>query len=104
MVQDLEIVIVSAEPAVVRLIGDVDLLVRDLLYTTLEPLCAAGVGVVTIDLAKVTFLDSAGITAFLRLHRVRPEAGLRLVNPTPIVLKTLELAGIGSTIPIVAEG
>jgi anti-anti-sigma factor len=104
MVQHLKIVIESAEPAVVRLIGEFDLLARDVVYTTLAPLCVGDGGGLTIDLGGVSFLDSAGINTFLRLHRLRPEAGLRLVNPTPIVSKSLELTGLASVIPIVADG
>jgi anti-anti-sigma factor len=46
-----------------------------------------------LDLSALTFLDSLGIRAILRLAKVRTE-GVVLRNPQPNVRKVLNLAGI----------
>jgi anti-anti-sigma regulatory factor len=46
----------------------------------------------TVDLAAVEWLDSSGLAALLRLHRLVADAGggVRVVEPSPAVRRMLE--------------
>ena len=50
----------------------------------------------TIDLSDVTFCDSAGVNALVRLRKVCHEAGGKLTvsNPRPNVRQVLDLSGL----------
>jgi anti-anti-sigma factor len=47
-----------------------------------------------LDLADVIHIDSAGLHAILGLARSRGNGSLVLLNPTSIVLRSFEIAGI----------
>jgi len=51
---------------------------------------------IEVDLAGVTFLDSAGIQGLLTCRRHAHEAGcrLRLSNPAPLVRRVVEITGL----------
>ena len=52
---------------------------------------------VVIDMADVSFMDSSGLHALVA-HAVRIEGGegsLRIVNPSGMVLRLVELSGLG---------
>ena len=51
---------------------------------------------IEVDVAGVTFLDSAGIKGLLACHRRAHEAGcvFRLTNPTPLVRRVVEITGL----------
>lgn len=57
---------------------------------------------VTMDLSKVSFMDSSGLGLILgRFTKLREIGGrLKLLNPTPQTEKILALAGVGSMIEI----
>jgi len=54
-------------------------------------LISFGPGPLDVDLAGVTFLDSSGLYALMRVTRKNPS--LRVVNPSPIVRRVLEVTG-----------
>ena len=55
-----------------------------------------GVARVLIDLDRTTFLDSTGVRSLLRGHGRAHERGIsfRILNPTRVVRRVLELTGI----------
>lgn len=77
---------------VVWLSGEVDMANADsFLEQTMGSL--DGQQAAVLDISALTFLDSSGIRALLRLAKVRTE-GVVLRNPQPNVRKVLDVAGI----------
>jgi anti-anti-sigma factor len=73
--------------------GELDLAVADHLQAAIE---RAGPGVMLIDLARCTFIDSTGIAMILRAHREREEDDGRIVvhSPSRHVLRVLAITGL----------
>jgi anti-anti-sigma factor len=67
--------------------GDLDLLVAPALEVVLEQLD----GKFEIDLSAVSFFDSSALRTFLNARRRNPS--LRIVNPSGVVVRTLEVTG-----------
>ncbi len=61
-----------------------------------EAVGQAGTGVVDVDLAGVTFMDSSGIGALIAAHRLAGTTGatLRVRDPGPPVRTVLELTNV----------
>jgi anti-sigma B factor antagonist len=80
------------DEVVISLRGEVDLssqeLLRDLLAAA-QPLA----GLLVLDMAGVTFLDSSGIKEIVSAHRRGP---LRIRAAAPPVRRVLELTGLAS--------
>jgi anti-sigma B factor antagonist len=86
-----------AGTAVVELSGEVDLSAKqDLSGPLLAVVRADDVTHIDIDVAKVTFLDSSGISVFLvaRREAIRLGRTLRLRNVGGIVARVLTITGI----------
>jgi anti-sigma B factor antagonist len=62
----------------------------------LEAACAEAGDQVRIDCSGCEFIDSAGVSALLRLRAERVERGgsLTLVDPSPVVVRVLEITGL----------
>jgi anti-anti-sigma factor len=77
---------------VVTVTGELDLAVTDELRDVLSPLS----GVVTVDLAAVTFVDSSTIGVFVAAHnRLSADGGgLRLRGPQDLPRRALEVVGL----------
>ncbi|NUR24542.1 MAG: STAS domain-containing protein [Catenulispora sp.] len=90
---------VSATPSdssvLVAVAGDVDLATADRLHTAVAPLIHPAVQI-DMRCADISFLDSAGLRVLLELNRRAQEAGatLTLREPSEIVSRTLDLAGV----------
>ena len=69
--------------------GEVDMATADAMYGAAT---GGGIGRVTLDLREVTFFDSAGIHALIRLAASYP--GALEVIPSPPVHRVLEIAGL----------
>ncbi len=82
--------------AVLRVAGEVDLHVADALVGEALALEADRM---VIDLADVTFIDSSGLHALLRIQR-HVAGGLALRNVTPVTARVLELAGLGDVFAV----
>ncbi|SDT74738.1 STAS domain-containing protein [Actinoplanes derwentensis] len=81
----------------VALTGELDLAAADqLLHLLRTELDTAGTAVVVVDLAAVSFLDSAALAAFVGAYNHADAAGLRfqLVNPVPSVRRVLDISGV----------
>ena len=85
-----EVCDVDGEPVVV-VRGEVDLSVVDRLTFCVRRLTSRRCPVV-LDVAGVTFMDSAGVNLLMRLYQEHGPVVLR--RPSPSVLRVLELAGV----------
>ena len=86
----------GATGSVVTPTGELDLAVKDALREVLQSLT----GVVTVDLADVTFLDSSAIGVFVGAHKrlIASGGALRLRNPQDMPRTALEVVGLGDWI------
>jgi len=75
--------------------GEVDMATAPQLRARLDAVIAATSGNVVVDLADVTFLDSAGVVVFVAAQRQLNATGRRLVlrNPSRLVYRVLEISG-----------
>ena len=91
----------TLSPPVLSLRGDLDL-------ATAPDLEAAGRDLpgspetVILDLAELAFVDSSGITAIVRLHRIFSTRGGQVVlrRPRPFVREILHVAGLDRVLTI----
>ena len=79
-----EVTTLSGRPAVR---GELDLLTVPALEVWLGDL----EGLTELDLSGVTFFDSSALRTFLSVRR--RNADMRIVNPSPAVVKVLEITG-----------
>ncbi|MEV6493541.1 STAS domain-containing protein [Actinoplanes sp. NPDC051633] len=81
--------------------GEIDFATVAQLDTAMtSAISAAGAVSVIVDMADVTFCDSAGIAAFERNHFLASQSGVafRLINVQPIVSRVLEITGMLDTL------
>jgi anti-sigma B factor antagonist len=76
--------------------GDLDISGVEEFLEHADRLLDAGSAAIEVDLAGVTFIDSSGLGALVRLQRTATAAGrqLRLVNVPRPVTRILELTGL----------
>jgi anti-sigma B factor antagonist len=74
---------------------------REELLKLLEP----GVSKLVIDLADVSFMDSAGVATLVEALRIQREAGHRLVlvNPQPKVLSVFKISRLTDLFTVVDD-
>jgi anti-sigma B factor antagonist len=59
---------------------------------------------IVIDLTELSFMDSTGIGALLRMNDACKQADrLRIVNGTPMVVRVLEITGARAHLPIISS-
>jgi anti-sigma B factor antagonist len=90
-------------PPVLELAGEIDLARSEEIVTRGERLLdesAAGQPVV-VDLARVQFIDSSGLSALLRLRRLALARGRSVVlrDVPPFVARLLSLSGVDQVLP-----
>ena len=86
--------------------GEIDLAVASLLWAELDSQITAGRTVV-LDCAGVSFIDSVGLRSLVSAAQKAEEVGavFRLSEPTPAVLRVLDLAGVEELFGIdIADG
>jgi anti-sigma B factor antagonist len=90
------------ETYLVSLTGELDMHVAPQLDEALERTIDDGASRVLVDLSAVGFIDSTGVAALLRAARRLRERGgeLRLVCDDRRIIRTFELAGIDTALPI----
>lgn len=78
--------------------GDVDVATVDAFIARAEEAFAGADGALVIDVGGVTFIDSSGLGALVRIHKSAQEKGLgmRLVNVPTAVSRIFDLTGLGS--------
>jgi anti-sigma B factor antagonist len=74
-------------------VGDVEMLTARALERRVRELAGAGFGRVVVDLSRLRFIDSTGLTSLLRLHRDARQDGwtLSLVQGPEEVRRVFEL-------------
>lgn len=85
------------DAAILVVAGDLDIASEvELVVRGREFLASSDVGVVELDLGGVTFIDSSGLGALVRLHKLAQSAGRRMVlaNVPPRVARVLSLTGL----------
>ncbi|MCZ4124603.1 STAS domain-containing protein [Streptomyces sp. H39-S7] len=82
------------QTAAFSLAGDLDLHTAPVLYPTVEDVLGSHPTVI-MDLTGITFCDSSGLNALIRLRRRAQEAGgdLILVAPSQQMLRLLSITG-----------
>lgn len=92
----------DGDPAVVRLVGELDLAGVPRLLSALAGLG----GDVELDCSGVDFIDAAGLTAFMRTHNACAARGSKLivVDPSPAVDRLLRLVELDTVLHIRRNG
>lgn len=95
----------AGTPAVYALAGEVSTFNARALQRDMIELLARNRAGLVVDLARVDFLSSSGMTAILAVARSARDAGSKLVlaAPTPVVLDALKVVGFDRLMPIVAD-
>jgi anti-sigma B factor antagonist len=78
---------------VVCLTGELDIATAPQLQTVLRQLLDGGAQTVVVDVAKLSFCDSTGLSVFVAAHRDLA-AGLVIRQPSPPLQKLLRLTGM----------
>jgi anti-sigma B factor antagonist len=100
--QQLELARPGPGVVLVRARGDVDAYTAPGLRSHLHAATEGGDELVVVDLADVTFIDSAGLGALVGAHRRMREGGgrLRIVRPPPLVARAFELTGLDGVLDL----
>jgi anti-sigma B factor antagonist len=86
--------------AVLTVIGEVELEYADqLVETALATITTEAHQALHIDLSQVTFIDSTGLGALIRIRNATGDA-LALLNPSRQVIRLLELTGLSDIFTI----
>ena len=84
----------STQPGTVQLEGEIDMHSIPRLEASFADVLAAG-GPISVDLANVTFMDSAGLHFLARVaSSMNGAAPLVLLNVPPRVLRVMEIVGM----------
>jgi stage II sporulation protein AA (anti-sigma F factor antagonist) len=82
--------------AIVFVSGEIDMLVEERLAGALEAAQYA-VADVTVDLTKVTFMDSSGLNVLVRAYQRAPERGsCRVVGARGLARRVMDLTGVAA--------
>ncbi len=84
------------DAATVRIEGEIEFATAPRLRTALLELAQHGASPVVVDLAAVSFVDSAGISLLIQAKKRFAAAGAELVlrAPQPAVRRVLEISGV----------
>lgn len=82
--------------------GQLDMQTAPRLSATLEQLIDEGVNRIIVDLSRLTFCDSIGLSTLIVAHRSCAERGgyLRLARPSPFLLNLLTVVGVRDAIGV----
>jgi anti-sigma B factor antagonist len=86
----------------VRAQGELDLSSAGRVTAAVKEAFAHGRGSVLVDLSGVTFVDSTGLTALVRIHREAEARGtyVAVVAPSRSVRRVLDLLGLGDVLHV----
>jgi anti-anti-sigma factor len=87
---------------VVQPSGQLDMETAPRLRATIEELIRNGDRHLVVDLGRLTFCDSIGLSTLVVAHRSCVEDGgyLRLARPTPFMLNLLTVVGVRDTVEV----
>jgi len=76
--------------------GEIDLATADSLYDQASALVTTGTRLLVLDLGGVTFCDSLGVAALIRIYRYAGGLGCRfqVANPREHVAHVLQISGL----------
>jgi anti-anti-sigma factor len=82
--------------------GEVDIAVVDALLAEARPCLHAATSGLELDLGGLTFVDSSGLAAFVRLRNEAVQAGktVTLTNVPATTLRLLEVTGLAQAITV----
>jgi anti-sigma B factor antagonist len=94
---------VDGTSATVSISGELDVYTAPELRTRLHELVDGGVGLLTLDLAGLSFIDSSGLGVIVgALKRLRERDGtLQLRAPSRSTAKVLEITGLAKILDVV---
>jgi anti-sigma B factor antagonist len=92
----------AGSDGVLYLTGELDLAAEQA-FDTLTDERLDGQGEVTLDLSELTFVDSTGVRAFIRLARQVSPRRLVLRDPVPAVATVFEIVGLDCVLGIRVE-
>jgi len=87
---------------VVALTGQLDVDSASAMHAAFDALRERSVDRIVVDLTRLQFCDSMGLSAFVVAHRRCAAAGghLRLAGPGPFLLRVLSVVGIAEALPM----
>ncbi|HET8758501.1 MAG TPA: STAS domain-containing protein [Solirubrobacteraceae bacterium] len=81
--------------ATIRLVGELDMATADMFSETSHGLLAEGYEQIVLDLRELTFMDSSGLRAILKLHRAAgTSAQLEIIDGPDHVKRLFTLTGL----------
>lgn len=85
-----------------KLAGELDSAISSELIQRFEEVVASGVGEVAIDLAEISFIDSAGLRSIVVIERTARERGIVVTihSPAGPVADLLQVTGIGEHVAL----
>ena len=92
--------------ATLKLTGELDGATSDSVVAEFDRHLRAGRKAITMDLAGVTFIDSAGLRAIIRIQRraTQQSAELTVIPPPAPLLELLEITGLTERLVIASDG
>jgi anti-anti-sigma factor len=95
-------VVDQATCRVVQPIGQLDMETAPRLRAAIDNLLQAGERRIIVDLGRLTFCDSIGLSTLVVAHRSCAEDGgfLRLARPTPFLLNLLTVVGVRDSVEV----
>ncbi len=92
----------DGDKTIVRLAGDLDFATVAEVMPVLEEACARNPAQVVLDLSRVEFLDSSGVSMLVTVHKRLTANGCSLVvtNPSAAVSRVLELTSTDRVLSI----
>ena len=94
---------VHEDRAAVLVTGEIDIDSSHHVEEALERLGKAGIRHFTMDFAEVTFMDSSGVRALMRLIGTRPTSTVTLVGVQPIVRRVLQITGLDTRLTLASS-
>jgi anti-anti-sigma factor len=82
--------------AMIRLSGEVDLAALPVVAQAANEALELSPGSLVVDLAEVTFIDSAGLSALIKMRAAARAVGVPLLvsSPSKVVMRVMEVSGI----------
>jgi anti-sigma B factor antagonist len=75
--------------------GDIDHNSCETIESAINSALDTGTRVVLLDLSRVSYIDSGGLSVlFSAARRLRPDGWLGVINPNPNIRRLLELVGL----------
>ena len=95
---------VTREPGhtALRVTGDLDLETAPQLLAAIEPHLAGGSESLLLDLSRLAFIDSSGLSALIRMNQRLAGAGrgFSIVPPPHNVAKVFQITGLDQVLPL----